>query len=560
MMQVLARGLIGYWKTSLADLPDSWDRGCRAASLMHAGSNLPGIILRARPGAVRDAFLARLPMSTGRIHPSMTDEALLGGIDISATLSAGKVMKTRGLIQPNAILTITMAERLTPHMAALLAQALDSVPGLQLILLDEGANSDEQVPDVLLERLPFYVDLDDVQYSDLPAQITQNTPRAPAGFSDDDLTLIANLAHDLGVDSARAPFFTLRTAQWLAAGEGRAEVTTDDLSQAASLTLSHRATQLPQPEAEPEPQDPDPSEAQSEAPQNDSDDHVTLPEELVLEAVLATLPRDLLQRLADPKSAGMSGSGSGAKRVGNRRGRPLPSRKTTRISGQTLDLYATMRTAVPWQPMRQRESQRSGLHIRSTDLHVKRFEDSSDRLIIFAVDASGSAAISRLGEAKGAIELLLGEAYARRDHVALVSFRGAEAEVLLPPTRSLVQTKRRLAALPGGGGTPLAAGLETALHMAITAQRRGMSPKVCILTDGRANVDRAGNADRAQAMEDAETLSQLYVSHGVASLVIDTGNRPERKLKDLADALRAPYVAMPRADAQKLSRAISAAA
>ena len=198
--------------------------------------------------------------------------------------------------------------------------------------------------------------------------------------------------------------------------------------------------------------------------------------------------------------------------------------------------------------------------IRQSDLHVKRFEDSSDRLIIFAVDASGSAAINRLAEAKGAIELLLGEAYARRDHVALVSFRGAAAEVLLPPTRSLVQTKRRLAALPGGGGTPLAAGLEAALEVAMNAQRRGMTPKVCILTDGRANVDRSGAADRVQAMEDAETMSRYYVSNGISAIVIDTGNRPEPKLKHLADALRAPYLAMPRADAQRLSRAVSSAA
>ena len=87
------------------------------------------------------------------------------------------------------------------------------------------------------------------------------------------------------------------------------------------------------------------------------------------------------------------------------------------------------------------------------DIRLRRYEERSDRLLIFTVDASGSAALARLAEAKGAIEILLAEAYARRDHVCLIAFRGTEAELLLPPTRSLVQTKRRLAGLPGGGGT-----------------------------------------------------------------------------------------------------------
>ena len=143
---------------------------------------------------------------------------------------------------------------------------------------------------------------------------------------------------------------------------------------------------------------------------------------------------------------------------------------------------------------------------------MKRYEDRSDRLVIFAVDASGSSAISRLAEAKGAIELLLGDAYARRDHVALVAFRGTSAEILLPPTRSLVQTKRRLAELPGGGGTPLASGMEAALELALGAQRRGMAPTVCILTDGRANIDKTGN-DRIKRWR-AESMGQLFVSCG----------------------------------------------
>ena len=180
-------------------------------------------------------------------------------------------------------------------------------------------------------------------------------------------------------------------------------------------------------------------------------------------------------------------------------------------------------------------------------------------MLIFAVDASGSAALARLAEAKGAVELLLAQAYARRDHVALIAFRGTGAEVLLPPTRSLVQTKRRLAALPGGGGTPLSAGLEAAMTQALLAQRRGMTPTICLLTDGRANVARDGSPDRTRAAADAETTARLIRRAGIAALVIDTGNRPSDALRQLAGTLSAPYLPMPRADAARLSTAVALA-
>lgn len=190
---------------------------------------------------------------------------------------------------------------------------------------------------------------------------------------------------------------------------------------------------------------------------------------------------------------------------------------------------------------------------------MKRYAEKSDRLLIFTVDASGSAAVSRLGEAKGAIELLLADAYASRDHVALISFRGTEAETLLPPTRSLVQTKRRLTALPGGGGTPLASGLQHALLLAQQSAARGLTPTVILITDGRANIALDGQANRAQAARDATAMATALRSSGTSGLVIDMSNRPQPTLQELSRTLDAPYIALPRADAQRLSTAVHTA-
>ena len=135
--------------------------------------------------------------------------------------------------------------------------------------------------------------------------------------------------------------------------------------------------------------------------------------------------------------------------------------------------------------------------IRKDDFRIARFKQRSETTTIFVVDASGSAALHRLAEAKGAVELLLADCYVRRDQVALIAFRGISAELLLPPTRSLARAKRSLAGLPGGGGTPLAAGLDAAFALADLILRKGQTPTVILLTDGRANVARDGGAGTA---------------------------------------------------------------
>ena len=450
-----------------------------------------------------------------------------------------------------------MAERATIALAARLAVALDKNEGHVLIALDEGAEPDEVLNPKLAERFAFHVDLSDCTIADTATDNPKHpsVPLDGVTIPSDVLPQIIRIAFELGINSMRAPLFTLRAARAHAALLGRNSVTSDDLEVACALTLAHRATRIPEPEAVEEPPAPPPD--QNTENSGEDNDTLDLPDELLLEAIRALLPDNLLDQLAAQKARAGRGNGTGAARKGNRRGRPLPSRAGRMSDGARIDIIGTLRAAAPWQSIRRTASGRDGLQIRPADIQIKRFEEKSDRLLIFAVDASGSSALNRLAEAKGAVELLLAQAYARRDHVALVAFRGTEAELLLPPTRSLVQTKRRLAALPGGGGTPLAAGLMAAFEQATQATQRGLTPTIAILTDGRANIALDGTADRKQAAIDAQQIARILRAHGTDAIVIDTGNRPEPALRSLAQTLNATYLPLPRANAERLSKSVA---
>ena len=552
---------------------DRWDAACQALRLLAIDpAGLKGISLRGRSGPARQAFvdhLPILPLPRRKFHPTIPDEQLFGGIDLAATLASDKVVLNQSLIGTPATLILTMAERAGADLGAKLAQLLDSDAGHCLILLDEGAEDAEHPPPALTERLAFHLDLDGIGASDLAAadivatdleQARKRLPLVPAGT--EDITSLVTIAARFGIDSLRAPWLALRAARANAAYHGRDRIAPEDLALAARLVYPSRATMLPA-EEEPAPPAQDPPAPQDQPADGDTRDPGTdIPDEMLIDAVRALLPAHLLDQLVPAgttRGAGTSG-GAGARHKGNRRGRPLPPRPGRLDGTSRIDLVATLRAAAPWQPMRRKAMPTAtGLLIRPSDIRLKRYEDTSDRLLIFVVDASGSAAMSRLGEAKGAVELLLGEAYARRDHVALIAFRGTSAEVLLPPTRSLVQTKRRLAALPGGGGTPLASGLKAAGELAMQARGRGLTPTLAMLTDGRANIALDGQADRTQAGADAVALAQMIRAQGIPALVLDMSNRPQDTLRDLASHMGAPYIPLPRADAKRLSTAISTA-
>jgi magnesium chelatase subunit D len=534
---------------------------------------LGGLHLRARAGPVRDLFCT--PIKTlfpraRRIAPSVSDLQLFGGVDIGETLTHGQIIRAKGILETPTPLVFTMAERCEPGLAARLAQSLDSGIGHALILLDEGAEDDEIAPRTLTERLAFRVDLDGMRHVDVTQMVIQNThvEAARARLACVDIPdgvpeALSITAVRFGIDSLRAPLIALAAARANAALNNRKSVNEDDLQIAVQLVYAHRATQMPIEDDNDDPEDtthPDDAPDTKNPDQDDTD--LNLPDDLLIDAVKAVLPFDVLAMLEGSgrvKTASGSG-GAGQKKRGNRRGRPLPSRAGRLDGGNRIDLVATLRAAVPWQTIRRKLSpERTGVLIHPSDIHVKVFQEVSDRLVIFAVDASGSSAVARLSEAKGAVELMLADAYARRDHVALIAFRGESADLILPPTRSLVQTKRRLAGLPGGGGTPLASGLKAAADLAQRVRAQGLSPSIAVLTDGRANVPLPGKTGRAAANDDAQAMARHVRSLNIPSAMIDTSMRPHRDLRTLCGVMNAKYIPLPRADAKGLSQAIETA-
>ena len=526
---------------------------------------LGGLWLRARSGPVRDVWvagLAAVDLPQRRLHPEIGDEALFGGLDLVATLQAGSPVVTAGLFAAPAVFVLAMAERCGGGLAARLGRVLDA-PVHCLVALDEGAEADETLPGGLQDRLALFVDLNGVAWSDtdglgldLEAMAVARGRLAAVTVSGEVVETLTRVADRLGIASLRAPLLALAVARASAALAGRDAVAKDDVRLAVELVLAHRAVQVPSDEE----QEPPLPEPEDDTPQDETlrpDDAMTIPDDMLVEAARTALPADLLAALAAGAAsrAAKGASGTGAARSGNRRGRPLPSRPGRLGGGARIDLVATLRVAAPWQTVRRAQTGRvvAGVLVWPSDIRIKRFRETSDRVLIFAVDASGSSAMARLAEAKGAVELLLAQAYARRDHVSLLAFRGRAAELILPPTRSLVQTKRRLAGLPGGGGTPLAAGLELAMDTAGRAAARGLTPTIALLTDGRGNIALDGSADRVAAEADALRMAAGIRRSAVPTVVIDTANRPQPGLKVLAGALGATYIALPRADANTLA-------
>ncbi|WP_226946774.1 magnesium chelatase subunit D [Rhizorhabdus phycosphaerae] len=562
------------------DAPDPFSDALLAARMCAIDPGLGGLVLRG-DGELRDAVIAELratlpaeaPMRRLPVH--VDDERLLGGIDLAATLALGRAVTSPGLLEEAAggLLIVPMADRLSAETAGRIGAAMDSdhAPFL-LVALDDGMEPDDRPPATLAERLAFAIDLSapadagaslaerwkgsDAGGATMPVRFHQPVLGPSPHVGEDLMTALVATAAALGIESARAPILALRAARASAALAGLAEVTEEDVMLAARLVLAPRATRLPAAAEDAAPEPPPPSTDNDGA--NEDRGEPGPIEDVVLAAALAALPKDVLARIAAGRSRKPGrANGAGERQASHARGRPMGARAGMPGGGRRLSLIDTLRAAAPWQRLRGAGGGR--VAVRRADLRIRRFESRARALTIFAVDASGSSALARLAEAKGAVELLLAESYVKRAEVAVVAFRGTAAELLLPPTRSLARARRSLAELPGGGGTPLAAGLNAAREVAESARVRGRTPFLVVLTDGRANIAADGSAAREAAERDAMTAAGAIGAAGIACAFVDISARPRPEGARLAREMGARYLPLPRADAAAMHAAVTAA-
>ncbi len=560
-----------------------------------------GVCLRSPAHAPRDQWLTTLRDQLGpgipvrRVPFNIPDGRLLGGLDLVATLKAGRPVAERGALADTdgGVIVLTMAERLNAQTAARLNAVLDTgrialpregvmiehAARVGLVALDEGMDADECLPVAVLDRLAFTVDLTafDMRTALIPfhtgSEVAEARVLYPEVQIDARLTeALCGTAIALGAGSPRVSILAVRVARIAAALAGRTAVIEEDAVLAGRLVLAPRATRTPQAEAEAPPESPEPPAEAQTAERPDSPDKPDQPnqpleieqqalEDLVLAATQAAIPAGLLARLQHDAhlrgARAAAGGKTGALRKSGARGRPCGVRPGNPSGDARLNVIETLRTAAPWQRLRGRDGAR--VRVLPEDFRVTRYQQRSPTLTIFTVDASGSAALNRLAEAKGAVELLLADCYVRRDQVAVIAFRGRKAEILLPPTRSLVRAKRSLAGLPGGGGTPLALALDAALALAELARRRGETPTLVVLTDGRANVARDGAPGRDRAHSEALVAARAIGLAGLAALFVDTSPRPNELARALSERMRAQYIALPYANARALNSVVRAA-
>lgn len=428
-------------------------------------------------------------------------------------------------------------------------------------------------------------------------------------ITEDQLRRLAEEAARGQCEGHRAEVFAAKIARAHAALNGRDQCDAEDIKQGIKLAIVPRVRVAqsdapPEEEMQPPPPPPpqeeeqgmeedevDEDEAEEDETEDNNDDQneeeeeededqemEELPEEFMIDPEGAIVDDDLLKFSNKNKKQGRSGARS--KIYSMDRGRyvkaMLPKGGDTKSGKIALD--ATLRTAVVFQKIRREEARKKRkpedlkeVYVERSDIWVKKMARKAGALVIFIVDASGSMALNRMQNAKGAVLRLLESAYQSRDQVCLIPCRGIRADILVPPTSSVARASNSMQVLPCGGGTPLAHALQQAIMTASNAIKASDVGQVCIvsITDGRANVPLAVSEGEDGLMQDGKmkkvpkeelqdevfAIADKIRGLGFKFLLIDTENKYVSSgiAKKLADRAAGKYYYLPRADEKDIA-------
>jgi magnesium chelatase subunit D len=539
-----------------------------------------GVLLRGEKGSAKttlarglaglladDAPFVELPVGA-------TEDRVVGALDVEAALTQGEHRFRPGLLAAahGGVLYVDEVNLLPDHLVdVLLDVAVSGVNRVErdgishshpsrFVLIGSMNPEEGDLRPQLLDRFGLAVDVAAPTDPAVRAEIVRRRlafdngapmgdddvlrrrlHEARAGSVPDDLIdTITRLCVSVGAEGLRADLVICRAAAALAGWEGRREATVEDVRWVAPLALAHRRRRSPLDDAGIDQQEID--DALSEPASAGHDERVAAPDD----------PPSSVVRLSAARHSAQTESAGRRSTVEGPRGRLVDTRPpdgaVTSIAVAATAQAAAVRRALDPDDEAQ---------LRRCDLRQAVREQRAGNLIVLAVDASGSMGAARRMEAvKGAVVGLLLDAYQRRDRVALVSFRGDDAAVALRPTSSVEVARARLAELPTGGRTPLAAGLDAALGVATTATARDGAhrPLLVLISDGRATAA----ADGVDPMEAAHRAALAVRRRNIDAVVLDAEDGPTRLglARELADTMDARYLPLAELTASTVEAAI----